>query len=293
MQAVNEHGKVWTKIVKTHFPGRTGLAAKNRCARFRRTSLPLLTEFYRYNSITRFANADHRNTRPRKKSPDLQPYFPHRKSSSGSSSSSSGSPATPSPSLPSDLPHGSLSLAIDSVPESYIFDSLSGWSHSSPPSDEPGHSPSFYPSSYGAKEHMNSGPLLPRQRHSYDSVSQHSENPQILYPQSRSSHHTSHHTASTGLFPKGYSSADQHCPLVSNDLYQYPQSYTGGYGHNEMNAQISMFENQPQQSNLSLGLNWGNVGSLENQERKPIVSSVSSRFLPSRPLASCSLSIPF
>lgn len=36
MQAVNEHGKVWTKIVKTHFPGRTGLAAKNRCARFGR-----------------------------------------------------------------------------------------------------------------------------------------------------------------------------------------------------------------------------------------------------------------
>ncbi|KIY68224.1 hypothetical protein CYLTODRAFT_351769 [Cylindrobasidium torrendii FP15055 ss-10] len=31
LSAVNEHGKLWTKIVKTYFPGRTGLAAKNRC----------------------------------------------------------------------------------------------------------------------------------------------------------------------------------------------------------------------------------------------------------------------
>ncbi len=30
ISAVNEHGKVWTKIVKLYFPGRTGLSAKNR-----------------------------------------------------------------------------------------------------------------------------------------------------------------------------------------------------------------------------------------------------------------------
>lgn len=30
ISAVNEHGKLWTKIVKTYFPGRTGLSAKNR-----------------------------------------------------------------------------------------------------------------------------------------------------------------------------------------------------------------------------------------------------------------------
>lgn len=30
LRAVSEHGKVWTKIVKTYFPGRTGLSAKNR-----------------------------------------------------------------------------------------------------------------------------------------------------------------------------------------------------------------------------------------------------------------------
>ncbi|KIY53730.1 hypothetical protein FISHEDRAFT_32755 [Fistulina hepatica ATCC 64428] len=32
VQAVAKYGRVWTRIVKTHFPGRTGLAAKNRCA---------------------------------------------------------------------------------------------------------------------------------------------------------------------------------------------------------------------------------------------------------------------
>ncbi|KAF9064681.1 Homeodomain-like protein [Rhodocollybia butyracea] len=30
MKAVEEHGKQWTKIVRIYFPGRTGLAAKNR-----------------------------------------------------------------------------------------------------------------------------------------------------------------------------------------------------------------------------------------------------------------------
>ncbi|KAF9067857.1 hypothetical protein BDP27DRAFT_1403600 [Rhodocollybia butyracea] len=37
LDAVEKHGKVWAKIVRTHFPGRTGLAAKNR-----------------FNSITRY-----------------------------------------------------------------------------------------------------------------------------------------------------------------------------------------------------------------------------------------------
>ncbi|KAF9059346.1 ternary protein-Dna Complex1 [Rhodocollybia butyracea] len=30
LKAVGEHGKLWTKIVRIYFPGRTGLAAKNR-----------------------------------------------------------------------------------------------------------------------------------------------------------------------------------------------------------------------------------------------------------------------
>jgi len=30
MRAVQEHGRLWTKIVNLYFPGKTGLAAKNR-----------------------------------------------------------------------------------------------------------------------------------------------------------------------------------------------------------------------------------------------------------------------
>ncbi|KAF9259396.1 hypothetical protein L218DRAFT_933790 [Marasmius fiardii PR-910] len=78
INAVNEHGKLWTKIVKTYFPGRTGLSAKNR-----------------YNSITRF-NRDSSRTRRR-------PSTVRRKSESVSSCSSSVSPVTPSAPIP-DLP---------------------------------------------------------------------------------------------------------------------------------------------------------------------------------------------
>ncbi|KAJ7157549.1 Homeodomain-like protein [Mycena crocata] len=39
IQAVNEQGKVWTKIVHMYFPGRTGLAAKNRSV-FRPPCIP-------------------------------------------------------------------------------------------------------------------------------------------------------------------------------------------------------------------------------------------------------------
>ncbi|KAJ2929892.1 hypothetical protein H1R20_g7212, partial [Candolleomyces eurysporus] len=80
LRAVEEHGKVWTKIVKTYFPGRTGLSAKNR-----------------YNSITRF-NPDSRNARTRRRSDDGG-YFSSRKTESVSSSSSA-SPTTPSMTLP-------------------------------------------------------------------------------------------------------------------------------------------------------------------------------------------------
>ncbi|KAF7337122.1 hypothetical protein MVEN_02150000 [Mycena venus] len=54
IRAVNEHGKVWTKIVQMYFPGRTGLAAKNR-----------------YNSITRSEESS-RGSR-RRHSPDSSP----------------------------------------------------------------------------------------------------------------------------------------------------------------------------------------------------------------------------
>lgn len=100
LSAVNEHGKLWTKIVKTYFPGRTGLAAKNR-----------------YNSITRF-NSD-RSRRP-------------SKSSSSGSSSSGDSPVTPSLSIPDS--HFPLPpTGVKTEPASFDL----GWSDLSPYSSSP------------------------------------------------------------------------------------------------------------------------------------------------------------
>ncbi|KAF7297544.1 hypothetical protein MIND_00988600 [Mycena indigotica] len=53
IQAVAEYGKVWTKIVQMYFPGRTGLAAKNR-----------------YNSVTRSEGS---SSSRRRSSPDSTP----------------------------------------------------------------------------------------------------------------------------------------------------------------------------------------------------------------------------
>ncbi|KAF8650301.1 hypothetical protein AX16_005309 [Volvariella volvacea WC 439] len=78
IQAVNQHGKVWTKIVKTYFPGRTGLSAKNR-----------------YNSITRFGTENLRQ-RGRRVIPESTPYPLHGSSRSDASpfSSRGSSPAS-------------------------------------------------------------------------------------------------------------------------------------------------------------------------------------------------------
>ncbi|KAF5326668.1 hypothetical protein D9619_004002 [Psilocybe cf. subviscida] len=108
LRAVSEHGKVWTKIVKTYFPGRTGLSAKNR-----------------YNSITRFNSDLSRSARPRRKSEAGQ-YAMHRKAESVSSSSS-GSPDTPNSSLPYITT--TFPSPVDSKP--YRFESFSTWSSSS------------------------------------------------------------------------------------------------------------------------------------------------------------------
>ncbi|KAK7440785.1 hypothetical protein VKT23_016862 [Stygiomarasmius scandens] len=73
IKAVQEHGKFWTKIVKTYFPGRTGLSAKNR-----------------YNSLTRnLTGTDSGGSRQ-------QPSLPSHRRDSVSSSSASASPVTPS-----------------------------------------------------------------------------------------------------------------------------------------------------------------------------------------------------
>ncbi|KAK2459912.1 hypothetical protein APHAL10511_008112 [Amanita phalloides] len=112
LKAVAEHGKVWTKIVKTYFPRRTGLSAKNR-----------------YNSITRF-NSDHSRGRARRKTPESPTQLMHRKSSISSplssvpSSSSSSCSTTPSPITPSM----SISTSANASPyQSNLFESFSGW----------------------------------------------------------------------------------------------------------------------------------------------------------------------
>ncbi|TRM64818.1 hypothetical protein BD626DRAFT_400019 [Schizophyllum amplum] len=100
IRAVNEHGKVWTKIVKTYFPGRTGLSAKNR-----------------YNSVTRFVSTS-AAARPRRDS--VAPYERRKSVSSASSAldhaspSSTASPMIPSDALPSATPLiPSMSLQSD------------------------------------------------------------------------------------------------------------------------------------------------------------------------------------
>ncbi|KAK7463420.1 hypothetical protein VKT23_006773 [Stygiomarasmius scandens] len=102
LNAVKQHGKLWTKIVKLYFPGRTGLSAKNR-----------------YNSITRSAetrgsrrqNGTVRrravervfsvsaNTSPSTRSSSIS-LSNDDASSPSSSSSASGSPVTPTMMLP-------------------------------------------------------------------------------------------------------------------------------------------------------------------------------------------------
>ncbi|PPQ70183.1 hypothetical protein CVT26_014459 [Gymnopilus dilepis] len=109
LRAVAEHGKVWTKIVKTYFPGRTGLSAKNR-----------------YNSITRFNSDSSRGPRPRRKSSDATTYNNLARKAESVSSSSSASPETPSMSLPF-----ASSSSFSSALEAKAHPLFSNWSSSS------------------------------------------------------------------------------------------------------------------------------------------------------------------
>ncbi|KAJ7767546.1 hypothetical protein B0H14DRAFT_3509808 [Mycena olivaceomarginata] len=105
IQAVNKHGKLWTKIVQMYFPGRTGLAAKNR-----------------YNSITRSEESSSR----RRHSPESSPsppleldtsdayYSSHSRSQSMSQPGQlRGYPSIPHPSQQSGhrTPSGSRSMS--------------------------------------------------------------------------------------------------------------------------------------------------------------------------------------
>ncbi|KAL0953089.1 hypothetical protein HGRIS_004361 [Hohenbuehelia grisea] len=89
LQAVQVIGKSWTKIVKTYFPGRTGLSAKNR-----------------YCRLLRIMSDSSRGSRPRRRSATIgaQPYKGRRRSATGASvSSDSSSARRPSPDSPYSL----------------------------------------------------------------------------------------------------------------------------------------------------------------------------------------------
>ncbi|KAG5645097.1 hypothetical protein DXG03_006911 [Asterophora parasitica] len=247
LQAVNEHGKVWTKIVKTYFPGRTGLSAKNR-----------------YNSITRFNVDPSRSSRSRRKTPDLLPYISHRKSESSSSSSSSVSPSTPSIPIP-EMPHSPFSSAIESVSESYLFDSLSNWSQSSP-LESPHDGISFYSSpNMFLKEESMSGALLslppdvnvnhqPFDSSLNASIPNFTDESRNVY----SSHSTAQSTPRHSLFQQHHSSSGLYTILPDEAYSSYAQHRPGpgGYGA-EVSNPMPLYQAVPSQGNLQVGMGWG------------------------------------
>ncbi|GLB40744.1 putative myb-like DNA-binding domain containing protein [Lyophyllum shimeji] len=260
LQAVNEHGKVWTKIVKTYFPGRTGLSAKNR-----------------YNSITRFNNVDHsRGSRSRRRTPEVLPYLSHRKAESVSSSSSSVSPSTPSISIPEGS-HSPFSSAIDSVSESYLFDTLSGWSQSSSPSEATSEGMYVYssPNMFGVKEEsLVSGSLLSlpppinSSHQAFDSclnstITSFADDSHLVYNGSRSA---SQAAPREGLYT-----------IIPNELYpSYPQQYPAGYPpSNESANQMSLFDALPAPGNTQIGMNWsaGNFEAIRHGRPKMLSTS--------------------
>ncbi|KAJ7215778.1 hypothetical protein B0H12DRAFT_1154449 [Mycena haematopus] len=100
IQAVNDHGKVWTKIVQMYFPGRTGLAAKNR-----------------YNSLTRTEESSRGSSSRRRYSPE----------------------SSPSPSLELDASDGYYSNSYSRTKSSGTPGQIPGYPSMSHPSQQSGH----------------------------------------------------------------------------------------------------------------------------------------------------------
>ncbi|TFK36742.1 hypothetical protein BDQ12DRAFT_654112 [Crucibulum laeve] len=240
LQAVNEHGKVWTKIVKTYFPGRTGLSAKNR-----------------YNSITRFNADSGRAARPRRKSTDGSPYsVDGRKteSVSSSSSSSSASPSTPNMPLPPPFPS-----SLNAAQLAYSFDALSEWSSSSSMTMED--MQCFSPSSTafdGLTDGHVSLPSTPSgdasdSYRSFDitmnqTLSPFQDHSQMTYPSHSSISTTSMDYKQLILDPPtAYSSSP------SQDLYSPFSQYPGVYSNNEMANHFALLDTMPSQVDPLLG----------------------------------------
>ncbi|KAG6877499.1 hypothetical protein C0993_006601 [Termitomyces sp. T159_Od127] len=255
LQAVHEHGKVWTKIVKTYFPGRTGLSAKN--------------------SITRF-NAD-RGVRSRRKTPDLLPYLSHRKSGSVSSSSSSVSPSTPSLTI-SDTPHSPFSSAIDSVPETYLYDTLSSWTQTPSPLETTDDGLTFnFPSAvFNIKEEALPTPILSIPPHQpFDSsvnsvVTNFADDSPLIYAPSHSSPHTSPRDAfrqerandGSGLYL-----------TMQSELYNSFSHYNvGSYPSNDLSSQLSLFDSIHAQGN-NPQVQWSGPNLVGRNDRSKLMDS--------------------
>ncbi|KAJ3931083.1 MAG: hypothetical protein NXY57DRAFT_962096 [Lentinula lateritia] len=115
LNAVQEHGKLWTKIVRIYFPGRTGLAAKNR-----------------YNSITRFSTRAPRRKsyKPRFESESASSSISNSPSISSMSSSSSTSDTSEPPSTPPSFELNTPLISdpnSEGLPSEFMLDSTT-WS---------------------------------------------------------------------------------------------------------------------------------------------------------------------
>ena len=185
----------------------------------------------------------------RRKTPDLLPYLSHRKSESVSSSSSSVSPSTPSISIPDP----SFS-AIDSVPESYFFESLAGWHQSSSPPEMLDGLVSFYssPGVFDLKEHNTITNDTDPSHQPFDvAISQ-----VLSFPhESGSLYPTSHNTTSDNFFSKELRTHQQ--PNDPSNLYSmqqlehyhaYPQY--SGTSSNDIATQLALFDTS------QMGVNW-------------------------------------
>lgn len=213
--------------MKTYFPGRTGLSAKNR-----------------YNSITRFNSDLSRSTRPRRKSTDGH-YNISRKTGSISSSSST-SPESQSMALPFMNSPSSFHSSLDSKQHLYRIDAFSNWSSSSSVSSED--VPSFR-SSPNAFEYLPENAASPSPSDaSYQSfeLSMNQTPSEFSDPSHMFSSSSSPITPTTGLY-KNYPNHN-HVSVYS----QYPISQ----GPNDMADQFALFDGLAPSLDAAPIMNW-------------------------------------
>ncbi|PPQ77623.1 hypothetical protein CVT25_011234 [Psilocybe cyanescens] len=231
LRAVNEHGKVWTKIVKTYFPGRTGLSAKNR-----------------YNSITRFNSDISRSSRPRRKSSiDVTHYGLSQNKSESLSSSSSPSPETPSMSLP--FPSPSFS-SMDSKP--YRFDSFPNWSSSSSATSDDVPSFRASPMTFDYLPENATSPSTPSTDGSYQSYDMSMNHPLSAFSDPSQLVFTGN--ASPIPPPSVYKNFQSHSHISEQPNYPSYSQYS--LGHGSSHGDQFSFDGIPIDAGSSMNGNW-------------------------------------